>query len=104
MAETEQHDLSVLRAYDAGRRTGLAIAALALSLVGFLSLLGAEKAVLAIILGGLAMRGGQQKTAATRLGLAAVALGVVWLVSMAVLLIVYWPKVIELVNLLQRLS
>jgi hypothetical protein len=104
MAETEQQDLSVSRAYDAGRRAGLAISALALSLVGFLSLLGAEKAILAIVLGVLAVRGGQGRTAATRMGLVAVTLGVVWLVSMAVLLIVFWPKVMELAELLQRLS
>jgi len=104
VAELEQHNLSNSRAYDAGRRTGFAISALVLSLVAFLSLLGAEKAILAMVLGALAIRGGQKKTAAARLGLAAVVLGLVWFVSMAVLLVFFWPKVIELVNLLQRLS
>jgi hypothetical protein len=47
-------------AYDTGRRVGFGVSALALGLVTFLSLLGAEKAILAIVLGALAVRGGSR--------------------------------------------
>lgn len=91
-------------AYDAGRRAGLAVAALAVSLVAFLSLLGAEKAILAIVLGVLAMRGGRQVTTARRLGLAAIVIAAAWLVSAGMLLALYLPKLAELLQALERLS
>jgi len=91
-------------AYAAGRRTGFAVSALALSLVAFLSLLGAEKAILALVLGSLAIRGAKPRTLARRLGSVAIGLGGLFLVTMAVVLVVFWDRVVEFVQLLQKLS
>src|SRR5262245_61556922 len=58
MATVPQRQEAIAEAFDGGRRAGLAVAAMALGVVTFLSLLGLEKAGLAIILGVLALRGG----------------------------------------------
>src|SRR5438874_7368674 len=78
------------QAFDAGRRAGLATAAMALSLVCFLSLLGAEKALLAIGLGVLARRGSQPGSTGRRLATVAISVATVFLVSMAFILIMFW--------------
>lgn len=65
----------VAAAFEDGRRAGLAAAAMALSLVAFFSLLGAEKALLAIALGMMARRGSRPGSAGRRL--ATVAIGIV---------------------------
>jgi hypothetical protein len=91
-------------AYDAGRRVGFGVSALALGLVTFLSLLGAEKAILAIALGALAVRGGDPSPLSRRLGTAAIVLGVVFLLTLAVVLVVFWDRAVEFVRLLQQVS
>lgn len=91
-------------AYNAGRRAAFGVSALALALVSFLSLLGAEKAILAIVLGVLAVRGSNAGTLSRQLGRAAIVLGTVFLITVAVVLVVYWDKAVELVRLLQQLS
>jgi hypothetical protein len=96
--------VEVGEAFGAGRRVGLGIAALALSLVSFLSLLGVEKAILAIALGLLAARGSARATLARRLGIAAVSIGAVFIVSLAVFLIAFWGQLAELIQAIQRLS
>lgn len=91
-------------AYLAGRRVGFGVSALALSLVAFLSLLGAEKAILAIVLGVLAMRGTERGAAARRLGGAAIGIAAAFLATLLVVLVVYRDKLGELVQLLNKLS
>lgn len=91
-------------AYETGRRTGFGIAALALGLASFLSLLGAEKAILTIVLGVLASRGTAAGALPRRLGVAAIWLGAIFIVTLAVVLVLYHDKFIELIRLLQKLS
>ena len=91
-------------AYRAGRGTGLAAAALALGAVSFLTLLGAEKAILAIVLGLVALRDAAPNTPARRLATGAVALAALFLVTLVVLLAVYWQDALQLVEQLQKLS
>jgi hypothetical protein len=91
-------------AFSAGRRVGFGISALVLSLVGFLSLLGAEKAILAIVLGALAIRGSGQGALARRLGVIAICLGIVYLLTIVVVLIVFRGQVLEFVQMLHKLS
>jgi hypothetical protein len=100
---SEQVDRTA-KAYDAGRRVGFGVSALALGLVTFLSLLGVEKAILAIALGALAARGSDASPLSRRLGSAAMALGIVFLLTVGVVLVVYWDQAVELVHLLQQLS
>jgi hypothetical protein len=104
MASLEQSRAQVTEAYDAGRRVGFAVSALAMSLVAFLSLLGAEKAILAIVLGAVAVRGGRPGTLARRLGIAAMAVSVVFLVTAAVVLALFWGRFVEAIKTLQQLS
>ena len=90
-------------AYDTGRRVGFGVSALALGLVTFLSLLGAEKAILAIVLGTLAVRGSNARTLSRRLGTEAIILGVVFLLTGGVVLVVFWDQAIELVRHIKQL-
>ncbi|MHB8902116.1 MAG: hypothetical protein ACYC6Y_25440, partial [Thermoguttaceae bacterium] len=91
-------------AFYAGRRMGFAISALVLSLVGFLTLLGTEKAILAIVLGGLAIRGSAGGSLTRRLGITAIALASLFLVTVAVVLVVFRDQLLEIVVTLQKLS
>jgi hypothetical protein len=87
-----------------GRRHGLAIAALLISLVSFVSLLGAEKAIASITLGALALQGATAGTVPRRMGIAAICIASVFLITIAVVLIVFWDKLIEFVRLFEQLS
>ncbi len=104
MTTAENPREQVTEAFRAGRRVGLGIAALALSLVAFLTLLGAEKAILAIILGALAIRGSGPHTQARRLGSAGIMIGCLFLLALIGGLIVFWEQVREFVQMLNRLS
>ena len=86
-----------------GRREGLAIAALAAGCVAFINLLGAEKALLAMTLGGLAL-GGLAGGVAQRRAWAALGLGTIYLVTLVLVLIVYHDKLAHLIALLKDLG
>ena len=92
------------QAFDDGRRAGLATAALALSIVAFFSLLGAEKALLAIALGVLARRGSQPGSAGRRLATVAIGIASVFLVSIPFILVMFWNELVGLVNYFRQLS
>ena len=100
----QEHEEQMANMFDAGRRTGYAVSALVLSLVTFLSLLGAEKAILAIVLGALAVRGSTGRNTATRLGTAAIIIAAVFLAAAAVLLMVFRSQLVEIVEMLNELS
>ena len=104
MAERGQSEGRDGEAFRAGRGMGLAVAALALSVVSFLTLLGAEKAILAIVLGVFAARDAAPATLTRRLAFGAVSLATVFLITLTVLLALYWDEAIELVRQLQKLS
>ena len=77
---------------------------MALSLVAFFSLLGAEKALLAIALAVLARRGSQPGSAGRRLATVAIGVATVFLVSIAFILILFWDELVGLVLYLRQLS
>jgi hypothetical protein len=104
MAERSQNEWRDGEAFRAGRSMGLAVGALALSAVSFLTLLGAEKAILAIVLGVFAAREAAPATPARRLAGGAVLLATLFLITLGVLLALYWNEAIELVQQLQKLS
>lgn len=97
-------DAQLAQAFAAGRRAGLATAALAVSLIAFLSLLGAEKALLAIALGVLARRGAQPGSAGRRLATVAIGIATVFLITITFVLIVFWKQLVDLVHHLMQLS
>ncbi len=103
--DTREHPRDqMMSSYDTGRRTGFGIAALALGCVSFLSLLGLEKAVLAIVLGGLAMRGAPQGNLSRRLGTAGIVLGIAFIMTAVVVLLVFHDKLMILIQALKDLS
>jgi len=98
-----QHD-PVQAAYVDGRRIGLATAALALSVVSFVNMLGMEKSILAVVLALLAMEGAAVRTAARRRGRAALVIAAVYAISIAVVLVIFRARLMELLQLLHKLS
>jgi hypothetical protein len=75
-----------------GHRFGLATAALALSVVSFLNMLGFEKSLLAMVLAVLAMRGAAPVSAAFRRGRTALVIAAVHFVTIAVLLVLFYVR------------
>ena len=86
-----------------GRREGYAIAALAMSLVSFVHLLGAEKALLAIVLAIAAVRGAPSGTARQR-GWLALGIAGVYVVTIIVALVALRDKLGQLIELLNQLG
>lgn len=86
-----------------GRSEGLAIAALALGVLSFIQLLGMEKALLAIVLGGLALRG-TVTARSRRQAWTALALGAAYLVITVSVLLLFQDRLAELIRLLQTLG
>jgi len=91
-------------AYEDGRRFGLATAALALGVVSFVNMLGIEKSILAIVLAILAMQGAGFRTAVLRRGRTALILASVHVITSVVVLVIFRARLMELVQLLHKLS
>lgn len=104
MNTNQETPRTVAEAYEDGRRVGFGISALALSLVAFLSLLGLEKALLAIVLGAFALRGNRTAPLARRLGTTSILLAITFLLTAVVLFIVFQDQFAELFRLLKELS
>jgi hypothetical protein len=97
------HD-SHTEAFREGKRAGLAIAAIGGSAVAFVSLLGIEKAVLAIVLAIVAIRGAAPKSHTRRLAFVAIGLAMLYVVTFAVVMVLFHDKLGELIRLLQQMS
>lgn len=85
-----------------GRREGFATAALALACISFVNLFGAEKALLALLLSALALRGlgmGSAHRAWMAIGLAAM-----YLLTLLGILIIYRAELNEFARLLKDLG
>jgi hypothetical protein len=97
---------AIRAAYDEGRRVGLATAALTLSIVAFINLLGLEKSALAIVLASLALVGASPATAAAIRARVrtAIAIGGVQIVMLLTLLVVFRDRLAQLIHLLQQLG
>jgi len=92
------------KAFREGKRAGLAIAAVAGSAVAFVSLLGIEKAILAIVLAILARRGAAPKSHTRRLASVAIGLAMLYVAMFAVVMALFHDKLGELIRLLQQLG
>jgi len=93
----------VAHAREDGRRQGLAIAALALGLISFLNLLGAEKSILAIVLAVVAMSGSGSKSVRRRSSIA-IGLAVLHIVTIAVVLVLFQDELGQLIQFLHTLG
>jgi hypothetical protein len=102
-SSTQTPHAGLAEARDEGRRQGLAIAALALGLISFLNLLGAEKSILAIVLAAIAMSG-SGSGAVRRRSLAAIGLALLHLLTVAVVLVLFREELGQLIQLLQKLG
>ncbi len=90
--------------YQEGLRKGLAIGALAVSLIAFFNLANVEKSLLAIVLGVLAIRGATKAESAYRWGRIAIILAILSIVIVVTLFAVYWTSLVEMFHLLQKLG
>lgn len=93
-----------MAAYRQGRQAGLALGALAVSAVAFISLLGLEKAILGIVLAVLALRGMAPGSPDRRISVAAIAIACVYAVTFVIVMILFREKFFELGRLLQQLG
>ena len=102
-SSTREPHSDLARARDDGRRQGLAIAALATSLVAFLNLLGAEKSILAIVLATIAMTGTGSRLVRRR-ALMAIGLSLIHMATIVAVLVIFRDELGELVQLLSTLG
>jgi hypothetical protein len=102
MATTSQTDPT--NAFQEGRRFGLATAALALSITGFVNLLGAEKPILAGVLALMALHGSATSRAIFSRSRAALVLAALYLLTIVVVCIAFHDKLLQLLQLLHKLG
>lgn len=105
MEAAEQARMAAL--YRAGRRDGLAIAALVIGLTSGFPLLGFEKAVTAIVLGAVAARQAPRQSLAWNLGVVAAIIGIVFIVTLVIVALVFrldLAALIPFISALQKLS
>jgi hypothetical protein len=98
MAENQPVQEVAKSIYAAGRKSGLAIGALAACCVVFLNLLGMEKVLLAMVLAIVAVWGTTKDSPARRLSLAAAVAACVCLAGYVVLTVVFWNDLIRLLK------
>ena len=107
MIESKQEvvENAALASFQRGRRMGLATAALALGVISFLNLLGAEKSLLAIALAFMALRGAEMPNQLVRnRARIALTLGVLHMLTIVVILALFQDDFRELLNLVYELS
>lgn len=100
---TQMVRTEVAQARDEGRREALALTALAVSLVSFLNLLGAEKSILAIVLAILAIKGGGIPAVRQRASLA-IGFAALHICTVLVVIVLFQEELGELVDLLRKLA
>jgi hypothetical protein len=101
----EQSETATIQsAHKDGYRLGLATAALAMSAVAFVNMLGIEKSVLAAVLALLAMQGAKPLDQLLRRGKAALLLSALYAVTIVTVLVLYHEKLSELIQLMQKLG
>jgi hypothetical protein len=91
-------------AYHRGRRVGLATAALAVSVVAYINLLGIEKSLLAAVLAVSALRGAGFVSLVLRRGRAALIIAVVHAISVAAVVVLFHDQFMQLIRLLHKLG
>lgn len=100
---TDPMDSSLREARLQGRAEGLATGALAIALLAFVNLLGAEKGLLALVLGLVALRGAGAGTARRRARIA-ICLGALQLVTVALVVLLFREEIGQLLALLAKLG
>lgn len=87
-----------------GRREGLAIAAVAIAAVAFLNLLGIEKAILAAVLGFMALRDSPADSKSRRIAKIALIIAAIYACTYVVVMIAFRETLAELIRLIYVLG
>lgn len=91
-------------AFREGRRAGLALGALAISIVAFISLLGLEKALLALVLGVFVARDAGAGSPVRKRAVMAIVVACVYVVAFVVMVVLFHDKFAALIRSLQQLG
>jgi hypothetical protein len=91
-------------AYREGQRDGLAVAALAISLLAFINLFGLEKSLFAVFFSMLSMQGATKLERAYGWSRTAIVIAIIQVVVVATLLVVYHSTFIQLLQILEKLG
>lgn len=103
--ETDQKNSELIqKGYADGKRDGMAVGAVVAGAAAFISLLGAEKAILAFVLAVLAIRGAKAGSTARRLSIVAIILAIVYAITYIILLSLYYGKFVDFIQTFQKLS
>jgi len=101
----DQNPQNIRDAFAAGRVAGLALAALTISVVAFIQLLGAEKALVGLVFGTLAYRGASGASLqARRLAIAAILVSLAYLILMIIVLLVAGEDVLDAIRAIDKAS
>lgn len=101
----DQTPQNIGEAFAAGRVAGLALAALTISVVAFIQLLGAEKAIVGLVLGTLAYRGASEASLQGRgLAIAAIAVSLVYLLVMITVVLFAGEDLLNAIEALDKAS
>ncbi len=99
---TQQTNTNQPDDYARGRAVGFGIAALTISAVAFIQLLGAEKAIAGLVLGTLAYRSGAESDQSRKLAIAAIAVSSFYLVLMLVVLLFAGEDILHAIKALDQ--
>ncbi|MDB5676539.1 MAG: hypothetical protein JWM65_3521 [Sphingomonas bacterium] len=102
--DRDQPSLAEIVAYRQGQRAGFSLAALAIAAMAFVNLLGFEKSLLALVIAGIALRGGVVDPRTRHWARLAIALAVGHWLVLTVVMGLYHQQLAQLIALLQRLS
>jgi hypothetical protein len=100
----ESSGTPVEEAFREGRRAGMAVGALAIGIVAFISLLGLEKAILALVLGGLVARDTGTGSAARKRAITAIVVASVYVIAFVVMMVLFHDKFAAFIRSLQQLG
>ena len=91
-------------AYRRGQRAGLALAGLGIAVMAFISLLGVEKSLLALVIAAVALRGAGADRTTQRRAWLAIGLALVHWIVLGTVVTLFHQQLAQLIALLQRLS
>jgi hypothetical protein len=95
-----------VRTFVQGQRVAFAAASLTMGIVSCIHVLGAEKGILAVVFGWLALKGkdGLREGAQRTWAIVGIVLGSIMIILVPLMVTVFWPKLKVIVEALEKLS